>query len=73
MSVTPVQQNVKPTLTAPPQVSTERRHETFSQVTALPLSFSLRTNETVSVYRGRMEDRDVVLRVLKGKEWVTAQ
>ncbi|XP_053303239.1 tyrosine-protein kinase STYK1 isoform X1 [Pleuronectes platessa] len=57
-----VQQNVRPAL---PQTSTERRHNAFSQVTALPLSFSIKPNDTVNLYRARMANKDVVLRVLK--------
>lgn len=67
MSVQQVQQNVRPTLAAVPQMSTERHHGTFSEVAALPLSFSIKPNDTVSLYRARMDNRDVVLRVLKGK------
>lgn len=65
MSVQQVRQNVRPTLAAVPQMSTERHHDAFSQVTALPLSFSLKPNDTVSLYRARMDNRDVILRVLK--------
>lgn len=67
MSVQQVQQNVKPTVAAVPQMSTERHYGTFSQVTALPLSFSIKPNDTATLYRARMDNRDVVLRVLKGK------
>uniref|UniRef100_A0A4W6FQ45 Serine/threonine/tyrosine kinase 1a n=1 Tax=Lates calcarifer TaxID=8187 RepID=A0A4W6FQ45_LATCA len=65
MSVQQVQQNVRPTLAAPPQTSTERHHGAFSEVTALPVSFSIKPNDTVSLYRARMDNRDVILRVLK--------
>lgn len=67
MSVQQVHQNVRPTLAALPQMSTERHHGAFSQVTALPLSFSIKPDDTVSLYRARMDNRDVILRVLKGK------
>ena len=66
MSVQQVQQNVRPTLAAVPQMSTERHHGAFSQVVALPLSFSIKPNDTVSLYRARMDNKDVILRVLKG-------
>nr|XP_043909046.1 tyrosine-protein kinase STYK1-like isoform X1 [Solea senegalensis]XP_043909047.1 tyrosine-protein kinase STYK1-like isoform X1 [Solea senegalensis] len=65
LSVQPVQQNVKPNVSAPPQVTTERHHGAFSQVTALPLSVYIKANDAVTLYRGRMDNRDVVLRVLK--------
>ncbi|XP_078124545.1 tyrosine-protein kinase STYK1 [Sander vitreus] len=66
MSVKQVQQIVRPTLAAVPQMSTERHHGAFNQVTALPVSFSIKPNDTVSLYRASMDDRDVILRVLKG-------
>ncbi|XP_070703108.1 tyrosine-protein kinase STYK1 [Pempheris klunzingeri] len=65
MSVQQVQRNVKPTLAAVPQTSTERHHGAFGQITALPLSFSIKQSDTVSLYRARMDNRNVVLRVLK--------
>ncbi|KAF1382023.1 hypothetical protein PFLUV_G00160090 [Perca fluviatilis] len=67
MSVQQVQQIVRPTLAAVPQMSTERHHGAFNQVTALPVSFSIRPNDTVSLYRARMDNREVILRVLKEK------
>lgn len=66
MTVQQVHRNVKPTLAAAPQTSTERHYGAFNQVTALPLSFSIRPDNTASIYRGRMDHRDVVLRVLRG-------
>ncbi|XP_045915044.1 tyrosine-protein kinase STYK1 [Micropterus dolomieu] len=65
MSVQQVQQSVGPTLAAVPQLSTDRHPGAFSQVTALPLSFAINPNDTVKVYRARMDNRDVILRVLK--------
>ncbi|KAM6973871.1 tyrosine-protein kinase STYK1 [Tautogolabrus adspersus] len=65
MSVQEVQQNVSPTLAAVTQMPTERHNGGFSQVTALPLNFSIKPNDTVSLYRARMDNRDVILRVLK--------
>lgn len=50
-----------------PQRSTERHHEAFSQVAALPQTFSIHPNDTVNFYRARMDNKNVVLRVLKGK------
>ena len=66
MSVQQVHQNVRPTLAAVPQSPTERHHGGFSQVTTLPLSFSIKPNDTISLYRARMDNRNVILRVLKG-------
>ncbi|TKS88799.1 Tyrosine-protein kinase STYK1 [Collichthys lucidus] len=66
MAVQQVRQNVRPSLAGVfPQMTTERQRETFSQVTVLPLSFSIKPDDTVSLYRARMDDKDVVLRVLK--------
>ncbi|XP_029370211.1 tyrosine-protein kinase STYK1-like isoform X2 [Echeneis naucrates] len=65
MSVQQVQQNVKPIPVALHQTSTERHLEAFSQVTALPVSFPIKPNNAVSLYRARMGSRDVVLSVLK--------
>ncbi|XP_065803868.1 tyrosine-protein kinase STYK1 isoform X1 [Labrus bergylta] len=65
MSVQEVQQNVRPTLAAVPQMSTEGHNRGFSQVTALPLHFSIDPDNKVGLYRARMENRDVILRVLK--------
>ncbi|XP_070778102.1 tyrosine-protein kinase STYK1 isoform X2 [Enoplosus armatus] len=65
MSVQQVQQSVRPTLAAVPQMSTDRHHGAFSQVTALPLSFSIKPDDTVRLFRAHMDNRDVTLRVLK--------
>lgn len=65
MSVQQVRQNVRPTLPAAPQTPTERQHGSFSQVTTLLHSFSIKPDDTVSLYRARMENKNVVLRVLK--------
>ncbi|XP_069024928.1 tyrosine-protein kinase STYK1 [Embiotoca jacksoni] len=54
-----------PTVAAVPQTATERRRGAFGQVSALPLSFSVGSSDPVSLYRARMDDRDVVLRVLR--------
>ncbi|KAG5270806.1 hypothetical protein AALO_G00172520 [Alosa alosa] len=46
----------------------EPRHrlpEKFKLVTPLPSSYSLKSDSTVSLYRARMDNRNVVLRVLK--------
>lgn len=67
MSVQQVQQNFKPILPAVPNASRQRDHGAFSQIIALPLTFSIKPNDTVSLYRARMDNRDVILRVLKVK------
>lgn len=60
-------QTRRPEEAAAPQTYTERPPGGFSQVAALPLSFSIQLNDTVNLYRARMNNRDVILRVLKGK------
>ncbi|KAM9386390.1 tyrosine-protein kinase STYK1 isoform 1-T2 [Pholidichthys leucotaenia] len=51
----------------PPYPSGERPHGalSFSQVRAMPTSFAVNNNDTFSLYRARMDNRNVVLRVLK--------
>ncbi|XP_037548722.1 tyrosine-protein kinase STYK1 [Nematolebias whitei] len=58
-------QTRRPAEAAAPQTSTERPLGGFSQVVALPLSFSIKPNSTVNLYRARMNNRDVILRVHK--------
>uniref|UniRef100_A0A3Q4GKU6 Tyrosine-protein kinase STYK1-like n=1 Tax=Neolamprologus brichardi TaxID=32507 RepID=A0A3Q4GKU6_NEOBR len=65
MSVTQVRQNVRPAMAVAPQTSTERHHEAFSQVAALPQTFSIHPNDTVNFFRARTDNKNVVLRVLK--------
>ncbi|KAM6899959.1 tyrosine-protein kinase STYK1-like [Xenentodon cancila] len=65
MRVKNVQQDVKPTSAAVRQMSTERRHGAFSEVTALPPSFSIKPNDTACCYRAHMDNRSVILKVLK--------
>lgn len=65
MSVQEVQQTVVATLDAVPRESTERQRGAFSQVTALPQTFSINPDDSTSLYRARMDNRDVVLRVLR--------
>ncbi|KAK7899280.1 hypothetical protein WMY93_020133 [Mugilogobius chulae] len=55
--------NAKPN--AAPRTATERQHRAFSQVTALPKTFLLKPNESVSLYLARMDNKDVVLRAIK--------
>ncbi|XP_017283065.1 tyrosine-protein kinase STYK1 [Kryptolebias marmoratus] len=58
-------QTRRPTEAAVPQTSTERPLGDFSQVIALPSSFSIQPSDTVNLYRARMNNRDVILRMLK--------
>ncbi|XP_036394112.1 tyrosine-protein kinase STYK1b [Megalops cyprinoides] len=53
------------TYTSPPELPRQRLPESFNAVSALPLSCWTKPNEPVSLYRARMEHRDVILRVLK--------
>ncbi|XP_069038888.1 tyrosine-protein kinase STYK1b [Lepisosteus oculatus] len=46
------------------ELPAQRLPESFHEISALPLSFCLKTS-LVSLYRARMDNRDVVLRVLK--------
>ncbi|XP_056301090.1 tyrosine-protein kinase STYK1b isoform X2 [Pseudoliparis swirei] len=61
-------QPLKPNFTAilqPRELPRQRLPESFKLVTPLPVPFSLRSDTAVSLYRARMENRNVVLRVLK--------
>ncbi|KAG9344929.1 hypothetical protein JZ751_009469 [Albula glossodonta] len=49
----------------PPELPRQRLPENFNLVSPLPLTFSMKVSDSVSLYRARMEHRDVVLRVLK--------
>lgn len=53
--------------TAPKEVR-QRLPEKFKLVTPLPSSYSLKSDDAVSLYRARMDHRNVVLRVLKGEK-----
>ncbi|XP_077454705.1 tyrosine-protein kinase STYK1b [Stigmatopora argus] len=48
----------------PRELPRQRLPESFNLVTPLPGSFSLRANSSVSLYRARMDNRNVILRVL---------
>uniref|UniRef100_W5KS33 Serine/threonine/tyrosine kinase 1b n=1 Tax=Astyanax mexicanus TaxID=7994 RepID=W5KS33_ASTMX len=48
----------------PRELPRQRLPEKFNRVTALLSSYSLKTDSSVSLYRARMENRNVVLRVL---------
>lgn len=65
----PPPQPFKPSFTPivqPRELPRQRLPESFNLVTHLPAAFSLRT-DSVSLYRARMENRNVVLRVLNGE------
>ena len=51
----------------PRELPRQRLPESFNLVTPLPAAFSLRSDSSVSLYRARMENRNVVLRVLNGE------
>ncbi|TKS82216.1 Tyrosine-protein kinase STYK1 [Collichthys lucidus] len=64
----PPPQPIKPSFTPvvqPRELPRQRLPESFNLVTSLPVAFSLRSDSSVSLYRARMENRNVVLRVLK--------
>lgn len=50
----------------PKELPRQRLPENFKGVSPLPASYSLKSDSSVSLYRARMENRNVVLRVLKG-------
>lgn len=63
----PPPQPYKPSFTPivqPRELPRQRLPESFNLVTPLPTAFSLRSDTSVSLYRARMENRNVVLRVL---------
>jgi len=60
----PLQPSFTP-IVQPRELPRQRLPESFKLVTPLPVAFSLRSDTAVSLYRARMENRNVVLRVLK--------
>lgn len=52
--------------TKPQELPRQRLPENFNGVSPLPASYSLKTDTSVLLYRARMENRNVVLRVLQG-------
>ncbi|XP_041797938.1 tyrosine-protein kinase STYK1b [Chelmon rostratus] len=63
----PTPQPFKPSFTPivqPRELPRQRLPESFNLVTPLPTAFSLKSDSSVSLYRARMENRNVVLRVL---------
>ncbi|KAG7237592.1 hypothetical protein INR49_032038 [Caranx melampygus] len=64
---TPPSQSFMPSFTPivqPRELPRQRLPESFKLVTPLPAAFSLHADSSVSLYRARMENRNVVLRVL---------
>ncbi|XP_056142751.1 tyrosine-protein kinase STYK1b [Lampris incognitus] len=64
----PPQQPCKPSFTPivqPRELPRQRLPESFNLVNSLPVTFSLQADSAVSLYRARMDNRNVVLRVLK--------
>lgn len=57
--------NAKPNVAAVPRETTERQHRAFSQIMALPQTFFIKPDDSLSLYRAQMDRKDVVLRVLK--------
>ncbi|XP_014032913.1 tyrosine-protein kinase STYK1 isoform X2 [Salmo salar] len=62
---TPTPHDAPDTLSAVPETPRERQHGSFNLVTPLPLSFFVKPNDSVTLYRARMDNRDVILRTLK--------
>nr|XP_046255173.1 tyrosine-protein kinase STYK1b isoform X2 [Scatophagus argus]XP_046255174.1 tyrosine-protein kinase STYK1b isoform X2 [Scatophagus argus] len=66
-SPSPPPQPFKPSFTPivqPRELPRQRLPESFNLVSTLPVDFPLRSDSSVSLYRARMENRNVVLRVL---------
>ena len=62
---TPTWRDAPDTFSAVPETPRERQHGSFNLVTPLPLSF-VKPNDFVTLCRARMDNRDVILRTLKG-------
>lgn len=58
--------NLPAAAAAPPRAPTEQYGGGFSQVKALPVSFPIQADGAVSLYRARVDNKNVILRVLKG-------
>ncbi|XP_023282139.1 tyrosine-protein kinase STYK1-like [Seriola lalandi dorsalis] len=59
----PLQPSFTP-IVQPRELPRQRLPESFNLVSPLPSAFSVRSDSSVSLYRARMENRNVVLRVL---------
>ncbi|XP_054620566.1 tyrosine-protein kinase STYK1 isoform X2 [Dunckerocampus dactyliophorus] len=60
-----VQKAKQPNRKATPRETTGGRVGSFRHVTVLPQTLSINSSKTVGLYRARMDNRDVVLRMLK--------
>ena len=65
--VLPLRHSTPTAAPAVPQSPTEWQRGTFQVVRPLPLSFSMKADNTVTIYRARVDRKDVILRVLKGE------
>ncbi|XP_042566672.1 tyrosine-protein kinase STYK1 [Clupea harengus] len=63
--VLPLRHSTPTAAPAVPQSPTEWQRGTFQVVRPLPLSFSMKADNTVTIYRARVDRKDVILRVLK--------
>ncbi|XP_034030434.1 tyrosine-protein kinase STYK1-like isoform X2 [Thalassophryne amazonica] len=52
-------------ITQPRELPRQRLPESFNLVSPLPVAFTLHSSSSISLYRARMENKNVVLRVLK--------
>ncbi|KAJ8289907.1 hypothetical protein GJAV_G00006630 [Gymnothorax javanicus] len=57
--------NSQPPSAMPAELPEQRMPESFKMISPLPLTFSMRAGDAVSLYRARMGHRDVILRILK--------
>ncbi|KAM8884874.1 tyrosine-protein kinase STYK1-like [Synchiropus picturatus] len=60
-----IQMSVHENFSTTPQTSSPRLHEGFSRITALPLTFAMKPHDMSTIYRARMDNKNVILRVLK--------
>ncbi|KAG5264442.1 hypothetical protein AALO_G00253830 [Alosa alosa] len=63
--VLPLRHSTPAAAPAVPRPPTEWQHGTFQVVRPLPLSFSVKVDDVITLYRARLDRRDVILRVLK--------
>lgn len=73
LPLSPPPEQFKPSFTPivqPRELPRQRLPESFNLVNPLSTAFSLPSDSTVSLYRARMDNRNVVLRVLNGKNLI---